>query len=135
ARELLVLASVLGASFSLDEIATVFPDDRAGIARRAEAAREAGLLEADDEPSRLRFVHGLIRQAAYSLADPHQQALLHLAAATVLGYGTHQADLEILRHLLSARPVVSDDDIGQAAVEAVGRSLVMGAHESAQKLV
>ncbi len=83
-RELLPLAACIGKVAGLGMLVSI--SDRSEIETRAalEPAFREGLLVADAEPGKYRFVHDRIQQAAYSLLSEPQREELHLRIGRVL---------------------------------------------------
>lgn len=76
--ELLRMASVLGSTFSLRDVATILARSPADLLRPVRDAIRAGVLEERD--ARLGFRHDLIREAIYEDVPADARAALHLEA-------------------------------------------------------
>ncbi|MGH2548751.1 MAG: helix-turn-helix transcriptional regulator [Thermomicrobiales bacterium] len=83
-RKPLSMAAVVGEDVSLDlwsEIAELSEDDLLAI---VEDASEAHVLEANQDGTRVRFAHALIRDSLYESISPPRRLLWHRAIAEVL---------------------------------------------------
>lgn len=80
--EALRLASLLGSSFSLDDLAAVAGRSVVDVAAQLREAVDAGLVTG--ERRRLAFRHDLIREAVYDQITPAIRTDLHVAAARAL---------------------------------------------------
>lgn len=81
--ELLARAAVLGRVFDADVLAAAWPDGTAGPEAVWDRAVAAGFL-VEDAPGRLRFSHGLVRDAVYAdLASMTRRRLHHDAAGAL----------------------------------------------------
>lgn len=81
-REVLRLAAVLGASFSLSDLARMQAADPLSTWSRLEPALRAGLIE--DYGDQLAFRHDLVREAVYAGIPASLRAELHRQAAEAL---------------------------------------------------
>ena len=81
-RELLGLASLLGTSFTLADLATVTGRSVIDVAAWLREASVAGLITGEGE--RLAFRHDLVRDAVYEHMLPAERRDLHRAAAQAL---------------------------------------------------
>jgi class 3 adenylate cyclase/DNA-binding CsgD family transcriptional regulator/tetratricopeptide (TPR) repeat protein len=102
ARELLRLASLLGTTFTLGDLATVTGRPVIDVAADLRDAAVAGLVVGGDD--HLRFRHDLVRDAVYDHMLPAERRDLHLAAARALadaGAPTPQVAAQFAR---GARP-------------------------------
>jgi class 3 adenylate cyclase/tetratricopeptide (TPR) repeat protein len=81
-RELLRLASLLGTTFTLGDLATVTGRAVIDVAADLRDAASAGLVAGGDD--HLRFRHDLVRDAVYDHMLPAERRDLHLAAARAL---------------------------------------------------
>ena len=90
-------ASILGAAFSVTELALVTGRSAADLLPSLAAAGEAGLL--DESGDRLRFRHDLVRDAIYHDLPLAVRKGLHREAATVLGGAGAPAD-RVASHLV-----------------------------------
>ncbi len=82
ARELLRLASLLGTTFTLGDLATVTGRPVIDVAADLRDAAVAGLVVGGDD--HLRFRHDLVREAVYDRMLPAERRDLHTAAARAL---------------------------------------------------
>lgn len=117
--EALRLASLLGGSFVLEDLAVIAGRSVVDVAGALREAVDAGLVTGDG--SRLAFRHDLMREAVYVGVAPAIRTDLHLAAARALagaGASTHQVARQ---YALGARPgdVVAVDWLVRAAEDAV----------------
>ncbi|GAC1369039.1 MAG: LuxR family transcriptional regulator [Actinomycetota bacterium] len=126
ALETLQVASILGSSFSVADLASAVGTRAPTLAPILSAAVRAGIL-GDDYPL-LSFRHDLIREALYQSVQPALRAWWHLAAAQVLADGrSHE---ELAEHVIRG---ASPGDLGAvewlrtAAQQAAGRSPVAAA--------
>ena len=106
-RELVELASVIGAEFELRDLATVSGRSESDLVNDLDVAVGARLL---DEPRtgvkwRLSFSHALLQQAIYEDLSSHRRWQLHLAVAEALerSLGNRaEAWVDLSRHLIGA---------------------------------
>jgi tetratricopeptide (TPR) repeat protein len=82
--ELLRVASVLGTTFSVDDVATVLDRPATDLLKALREAIRAGVLEEHD--GRLTFRHELIREAIYEDLPASARAALHLQAGRHLAH-------------------------------------------------
>jgi DNA-binding CsgD family transcriptional regulator len=82
ALESLQVASILGSTFSMADLATVIDRPRAALAPQLEAATQAGVLRTDGRL--FTFHHDLIREALYTGMTHAVRNALHLSAASAL---------------------------------------------------
>jgi DNA-binding NarL/FixJ family response regulator len=78
-RSILLAASMLGDNVDLDLVAEIAELDKVATAGVVDELVRVGLLH--DSDGRLRFVHPLVRIAAYRLAGPGARVLAHRRAA------------------------------------------------------
>ncbi|MBV9314220.1 MAG: AAA family ATPase, partial [Pseudonocardia sp.] len=95
--ELLALGAVLGATFTLDELAELSGFDVEDCARQAGRALRAGLLTA--RGASFRFPNDIVRQVAYESTPEPVRTSRHLRAAKLLAARPEAA----ARHYASAR--------------------------------
>lgn len=133
-RDLLLAASVLGQEFTLDEAGALLTDDQRELQLRTFEARRSGLLEVLPGGSRHRFVHGIVQRVAYELAPDALRALLHHRAAVVRERAS-VGDLEVLHHLLFARPFVTDAEVADRVLSSARRSIEHGMFETAIRII
>lgn len=138
-RRMLQQASVLGVSFTIDQLAALveLPVEQAedGVARLA--AKDLVRTATDTLSSEFgmhRFVQALVQQVAYDSLARSDRARLHLRAATVLSAEGADSGL-IVEHLLRAREL--DDtspveaDVAEWLVAAAERAERTGAYRLA----
>ncbi|MDQ2651275.1 MAG: AAA family ATPase, partial [Actinomycetota bacterium] len=137
ARELLAVGATMGDEFSLDHLLRVFGEPAIPLIKTVNELSHAGLIEpVDRSGGSYRFVHGMIRRAAYEgVTDRTRQAELHRTVAVLLGYGQRPPTLEVAEHLWRARSVVPHDDVALAILEAVQPALGFGAVTAAGDLL
>jgi DNA-binding SARP family transcriptional activator len=133
-RELLEAASVLGQEFTLDEAGALLGDDQRVRQLRVWEARRSGVLEPVPGSGRHRFVHGIVQRVAYELPTAEHRAELHLAASRTRGHSS-VGDLEVLHHLVNARPLVTDEEVADRILDAARRTIDHGAYGSAVRIV
>lgn len=133
-RQLLLAASVLGLEFGVDDAAALLGDDQRLRQLRTFEARRSGLLHLSADGQRLRFTHGIVQRVAYGLTTPAQRAELHLAASRLRRVGA-VGDLEVVHHLVNARPLVSDVEVADHILAAARRTIDHGAYGSAVRLL
>jgi DNA-binding CsgD family transcriptional regulator len=94
--EVLRVASVLGASFSLAELSTVLGTPSSSLVHNIQEALRAGVLSEADE--RLAFHHELVREAVYSDLPRSVRRALHLQAGRALAAAAAPPD-QVAAHL------------------------------------
>ncbi|GAC1368040.1 MAG: hypothetical protein NVSMB32_13100 [Actinomycetota bacterium] len=127
ALEVLQVASILGSSFSVADLASAVGSSVATLAPILASAVRAGIL-GDDGPL-LSFCHDLIRQALYLSLSPALRAWLHLAAAHVLAEAGRSHE-EVAEHVVrgAARgDHAAAEWLSTAAGQAAGRSPAVAA--------
>lgn len=103
-RELLRTAALLGAEFSVTELATVLHRPAGSLAAAVQEALTGGVLE--PVGPRLRFRHGLLRQALQeSTPEPVRAAMRLIAIRALMDVG---APAERIAELLAADPALAD---------------------------
>ena len=125
--ELLRVASVLGSTFSLRDVATVMAHSTTALLKPVDQAIRARVLE--ERGGRLSFRHDLIREVVYADLPEDVRAALHLEAGRRLGAAGAPA-LQVAEQLaLGARPGDADAVawLHAAAREAARRSPVTAA--------
>ena len=113
-QRLVSLAAVLGTQFGLDALADIAQVDLGSVREALIDAETIGILEFP-APGTGRFVHELIRDAAYDRLSSAERRRWHAQTASVLTTfaqrGRNVAPAEIAHHLLLAGP----DAAGEAA--------------------
>jgi DNA-binding CsgD family transcriptional regulator len=94
--EVLRVASILGASFSLAELSTVLGTPSSSLVNNIQEAVRAGVLVEADE--RLAFHHELVREAVYSDLPRSVRRALHLQAGRALAAAEAPPD-QVAAHL------------------------------------
>ncbi|MEN3272493.1 MAG: hypothetical protein V7636_1254, partial [Actinomycetota bacterium] len=112
ATEVLAAAAVLGVEFDGDVLISMTDLPASDVDESLDAAVGAALLlDTDDPPSRLRFVHALVAHALYADLPARQRRRLHGRAAQVLQRGgdVPAADVvvELARHSFLAGDLTS----------------------------
>ncbi len=93
-RRLLTTASVLGPEVTIEVLRRLSDISADQFADAVDEAAGASLLvEVAGIPGRLRFSHGLVREALYETIPPGRRARLHLAAGNILER-MYESDLE-----------------------------------------
>ncbi len=133
ALDLIEVASVIGLELDVTEAAAVLGVSRVAVSAPLVEAQRARLLEPTAAPDGVRFVHGVIRRAAYDQIEPGRRAHLHLAAATVFERDPATRAGDIAVHLAEARPFVADEAIASAAIRAGNAAFALGAHDDAAR--
>ena len=100
--ELLRLASLLGGTFTLRDLATVTGRSIVDVAARLQDASQAGLVIGDGD--RLAFRHDLIREAIYTDMAPAVRSDLHRAAGQALAAQGAPVTQIAQQFALGARP-------------------------------
>ncbi|MFG2525351.1 ATP-binding protein [Streptomyces sp. NPDC048527] len=100
ARELLRTAALMGPDFSVWDLATAVAGDTAALAATIEETLLAGVLQ--EAGPRLRFRHGLLKQALYEAIPQSERATLHEHAAEALS--ASGAPLERVAQLIMNQP-------------------------------
>ncbi|MEU4604141.1 BTAD domain-containing putative transcriptional regulator [Kribbella sp. NPDC023972] len=140
-RDTLVLAAVLGRTFSVDLLAVVNDRTADDVDDLLEPARAAGLI-VDDRAGIMSFTHALTRDAVASSVRSTRLARLHGQTAHALENRSEVAQLlrreeliaEVARHWLEAGPLY----VGRAwrtAVAAAEQSRRVFSHEEAAELM
>jgi DNA-binding CsgD family transcriptional regulator/tetratricopeptide (TPR) repeat protein len=127
ARDVLRTAALLGARFSATDLAAVTGREPGEVVRIVEEALDAGVLESVGE--RLRFRHGLLKQALYEVVPRAVRAALHQHVGEVLiGLGAPVDRVaEILLPALEAVDGWEVDWLVRNADELVGRAPAVAA--------
>lgn len=116
-QALLVLASMLGGTFSVHQLALISSDTAGQCSQRLEAALEAGLVAVaspdDVAPVCFCFAHDRFQQAAYALTPPSERPLRHLRLGQrLLTFARQPADglslPDPLPHLNHGRALLED---------------------------
>lgn len=100
--DVLVLASLLGGAFTLDDLAAVAGRRVVEVAGLLREAVDAGLLTGDG--TRLAFRHDLVREAVYEGVAPAIRTDLHVAAGRALAQAGASAAQVARQYALGARP-------------------------------
>lgn len=100
ARKLLRTAALMGPDFSVWDLATIIGGDTAALAGTIEETLLAGVLE--EAGPRLRFRHGLLKQALYEAVPQPERAALHEHAAEALS--ASGAPLERVAQMIMSQP-------------------------------
>ena len=134
-REVLVVAAVLGASFSVPDLATLLGVSEAGVVAALDGAARLGLVE-EEAFDRYRFRHDVLRETLLSSTTQSRRARLHAAAAERLGTPPSSAVEEAARahHLCRAVPLVPPERAVDAALAAAQRLLDVNAFEGGADL-
>ncbi len=105
ARRCLRAAAILGRSFSTSLLETMLGADARALATWLETATAQGLVCEADENGRVRFMHGLVREALVAETDPAEGAGWHAQAAAVLAVSHARGDAdaaEVAHHFFEA---------------------------------
>lgn len=106
AQQVLQAASVLGTSFSLDDLAVTLGEPVSGLLGALAEPLASGLVgEAGD---RLRFRHALVREACYEGMPAAARAGLHLQAARALAAAGRPPEAVARHYLRGAQPGDAD---------------------------
>lgn len=111
--ETLAVASVLGAAFGLDPLATMTGRPPVEVLDLLERAESAGLVRSVAAGA-FQFGHAIIRHTLYDQLSPTRRALLHRQAAETLEAGGTSGAVgaaELARHWAAA---VTQADVGKA---------------------
>lgn len=134
--DLLRLASLLGSSFTLDDLATIAGRSMVDAAGLLRGAVDAGLVVG--QGSELRFRHDLIREAVYLDVPGPIRTDLHLSAGRALASTGAPAASVARQYSLGARPgdLVAVEWILRAAADALrlDTATAVGLHERALAL-
>jgi len=127
-RRVVDVASVIGHSFTREQIAAMCPDvpdlaaALAGLVRVQVLRQESDRLSA--ELGRYQFVQSAVRQVAHGTLSRRDRKALHLAVAELLGQGDNSAgELSpiIAQHLIEAADAVPEgEDHAELTAAAVG---------------
>ena len=125
-------AAVAGAAASLDLLAKVTGLDAVEVAR-ALGLRPPSRARGRAGPSRHgRVVHDLVRQAVLSLLPTWERIELHHAVGMALVEGVGSSSwAAVVAHLSTARPLVDDGTLAEAAIRAAGEATEAGAFDEA----
>jgi class 3 adenylate cyclase/DNA-binding CsgD family transcriptional regulator/tetratricopeptide (TPR) repeat protein len=132
--KLLVLAALLGDSFSVDRLARVAGVEGESVVAAIEAGVDQQILVADG--TSVRFRHPLIRQALASRATPERQQEIHLQIAQALEAegGPRATSLEIARHLLAAGARADTEEVVRYARQGADHAFSIFAWSQAARL-
>jgi DNA-binding SARP family transcriptional activator len=147
ARELLVVASVVGPSFNLRFVEDIMRAERRdidleldaaqldAIAAAADQALAAGLiLEVPDQFEVLAFTHALIREVFYASLTGGRRVRLHHRVAAALERLSERAEVnpaELAHHYLKARAVAGSEPAQRYALAAARHAADVFAYEEA----
>jgi DNA-binding SARP family transcriptional activator len=147
ARELLLIASVVGPTFNLRFVEDVTRSERRdidleldaapidAIAAASDEALTAGLvLEAPDQFEVLTFAHALIREVLYASLTGGRRVRLHHRVAAALERLPERAEVnpaELAHHYLKARAVAGAEPARRYALAAARRAAELFAYEEA----
>ena len=131
ALDLLEIGAVLGLEIDASEVAAMADVSRLALSPALTEVQRAGLMEPTDRLDSFRFVHGIIHRVVYEQIDGAHRAHLHVAAAAVIARDAAGREGDIAVHLAEARPLVTDEVIGEAAVRAGNAAMRLGAHRDA----
>ena len=120
--EVLRIASILGASFSLAELSTVLDTPSSALVHTLQEAIRAGVLGEADE--RLTFHHELVREAVYSDLPLSVRRALHLQAGRAL------AAAEALPSLVAAHLAMGAGPGDQQAIQWLRRAAQLAARRA-----
>lgn len=101
-EQLLRAAAVLGASFTIDDLAIVTGEPAVEVARTVQRGLASGLLT--DAGARVDFAHDLIREVVYRSIPPSVRTALHLDAARRLAATGRPAEIVARHYDLGAVP-------------------------------
>ena len=141
ARQLLLLAAVLGRRFSLDLLAAVVGEDPDEVDSALHPARQSGLL-VDVEAGTAAFTHALTRDAIIDSASPTRVARVHARVAHALDSDAVVTALlrpeervaELARHWLAAGPTHTAR-AWRAAADAAAQARQVFSHAEAASLM
>jgi len=147
AQQLLVVASVVGASFSLRLVEDVMRSERRDTDRELDAAPVDAIAAAADEaliaglalelPAQfevLTFSHALVREVLYASLTGGRRVRLHnLVARALERVSGHAAinPVELAHHFMEARPVAGPEPARRYAIAAGRRATEQFAYEEA----
>ena len=126
ARELLTLASFLGDTVRLPDLAAVTGSGEAELQDLLDEGVGHGVLSWDGPE--LRFAHPLFSEALHARTDPSRRRRIHLAVADALDVGSAAVEaagarvLEVAHHLIEAGPLVEPARLLESAREAGERA-------------
>ena len=132
-RELLEVASVIGAQFDARLLAKVTTADMDDTLDAVSTAVQHGLIEAASRSTSVyRFVHALVRETIYDSLPPLRTARLHAHVGDALE-STAQPSLDALAaHFWRAADIVDDDRPVRYLRLAAAEALAVFAHEQAE---
>jgi predicted ATPase/class 3 adenylate cyclase/DNA-binding CsgD family transcriptional regulator len=135
-RRVLDVASVVGASFSLDVLAAAMGQDRPDTLDLLEPAQANGMIETTS-PGSFRFAHALVWRAVYDRLPESRRARMHLSVAGAIArLGPAQRSLpELARHHLAALPVADPDVVLAVTARAARAAIISLAFEDAVELL
>jgi DNA-binding CsgD family transcriptional regulator len=122
ARDAVEMASVLGRSFSLDELAGLLGRPPLELRGEVREAIAAGLLAEDEDEDRLRFRHDLVREAVdASLPRAVRRSVRRTAIEVMLRHGSSPADVaQLVLDVAEPGDVASASLLRRAAAQ-IGR--------------
>jgi tetratricopeptide (TPR) repeat protein len=136
-REVLTLASFLGARFERDQLASLAASSADALSDALEEAVAHEVLL--DEGHAYRFAHPLLRQVVYQLPSSSRRQRIHLRIAEHLEAGRppdpQAAELAIAHHLVRAGSLANPSRLARYASRAADHALGKYAwHEAAELL-
>ncbi|HSS62508.1 MAG TPA: BTAD domain-containing putative transcriptional regulator [Candidatus Limnocylindrales bacterium] len=147
ARELLVVASIVGSSFKLRFVEDVIRSERGAVDQELDAAPVdaiaaaadellgSGLaIEVPDEFEVLAFSHALVREVLYASLTGGRRVRLHHRVAEALERRSEHSEVnpaELAHHFLEARPAAGPEPALRYSIAAARRAAEQFAYEEA----
>ncbi|WP_432995170.1 BTAD domain-containing putative transcriptional regulator [Dactylosporangium sp. CA-233914] len=128
----LAVASVLGREFDVAVLREMTQLDELELYDTLDTAVVTGLVHADFP--NVRFVHDLLRQAAYEQQGPLRRARLHARAGRAIRAAGGSAT-DVAAHLRLALPVLAALEVAPVLGDAAGEAYERTAHEEAAALL
>jgi DNA-binding SARP family transcriptional activator len=131
-QDLLESASMIGAQFDLGVLAEVAGQPATTVVGLLDEAIGAGILVESDEPDRLAFDHGLIREVVASSVTASRQTRIHGLVAEVLA--GHGESIEAAQHALLGYVGITAETATQLAIDGADAAMASLSFEVARSL-
>ena len=124
-------AAVLGREFQLVQLVELVGGQMLEVVGDLEAAADAAILVAAEQPGRFRFPHALVQMALRDALSASRRALLHAQIAKRPG----QPPIVAAHHALAAGELLDPIVTGELVVQAANDAIAQFAHERALDLI